>query len=322
MKVLLTWTLSAAAMTLLVQPAAATCMTSCKATLVFEDCSEPVPADEWPISKPLSFAAACETCCSPPGGPVKCDGAAADPKQFKILLKDQQQLGDLVLTGKSCSDEPRLEFSAPLQAGNYQIIHGNMILLQFKATGKAGCTTDADCTGCASCEDGQCKALTCKSMCKVDADCGPKSQCVTTEPGCCSECQALATDAGSTDGGGSDAGGSETVDSGTASDVLAAVDVPPAKDAPGKEDVALMPDVAADGASIDSVGFPDAADGKVAPLDASGGAPAAKPAASSNGCSAGSTGQHSPWLAWLGLVSMASAAVWRVRRPQPGASIL
>ncbi len=326
MKLLLTWTLSAAALTLLAQPAGATCMTSCKATLAFEDCSEPVPADEWPVSKPLGFAAACETCCSPPGGPVKCDGGAVDPKQFKILLKDQPQLGDLKLTGKTCSDEARLEFSTPLQVGNYQIIHGNLILLQFKATGKAGCTTDADCTGCASCEDGQCKALTCKSMCKVDADCGPKSQCITTEPGCCSECQPLAADAGSTDAGGSDAGGAETVDCGSAADAPAAVDaaVPGdaqgAKDGLAKEDVALGADAATDGAPGEAVGSPDTADGKVAPLDAGGSAPAATPAASSNGCSASSAGQRSPWLPWLGLVGMAAAAVWRGRRVRWGSS--
>lgn len=329
MKIFLALMLSAAALTFWVQPAAATCMTSCKATLAFEDCSEPVPADEWPASKLLGFAAACETCCSPPGGPVKCDAEAADPKQFKVLLKDQLQVGELKLTGKSCSDEPRVEFATPLQVGSYKIVHGNTILLQFKATGKAGCTTDADCTGCASCEDGQCKALACKSMCKTDADCGPKSQCITTEPGCCSECQAMAADAGSTDAGGADAGGAGAADAGgvpdapVAADVPAEVDVPATKDVPAEVDVPAAKDVppAADvpvGADApvkeDAAGTPDTADGNAAALDASAGAAAAKPMASSNGCSASSGGRQVPRFWFFGLVCLAGLAVWRARR--------
>ncbi len=278
----------------------ATCMTSCKATLMLANCTEPTPADEWPLSQPLGFTAECETCCAAPGGPANCNPDKLDPKLVKILAGAIQVPGEVTPTGKLCGDEPRFVFSGKLQAGDHSVVHASMILVTFKVTGKAGCTTDADCAGCTSCEAGQCVALTCKATCKTDADCAPTDQCVQTEPGCCSECQkkpaadAGSTDVAATDGGATDGATTDTADAQTGDPGAVGADAPST----------------ADGAQVaDNTAAGDVADaGGVGATDAGKATAAATPAPKSDGCAAGSTGSPAGALAALLI-----AAGWAVQ---------
>ncbi len=282
----------------------ATCMTSCKATLMLPNCTEPTPADEWPLSQQFGFSAECETCCAAPGGPVNCNPDNLDPKQVKILAGSVQVPGEVTPTGKVCGDEPRFVFTGKLQPGDHSLVNGNMILVTFKVTGKAGCTTDADCSGCTSCESGQCVALTCKVTCKTDADCAPTDQCVQTEPGCCSECQKKPTaDAGSTDVAAADGGAADgtKVD---AADTQAGDTGAVGVDAPAIADVPDVADSKADGDAV--------ADGAVGTADAGKAAATATPAPKSDGCSSGSAG--SPAGALATLVALAGWAVLARRR--------
>ncbi len=299
----------AALATLTPMPALATCMTSCKATLMLEGCIEPSPTDEWPTSQLLGFAAACETCCAAPGGPVNCDAEAPDPKSFKVLVDGKTLVGDIVATGKSCSDEARFSFTTPLQAGNHQLLHGNIIVAQFKAVGKVECITDSDCAACTSCETGACKPLGCKATCKSDADCGKGSQCVQTEPGCCSECQVVAD---------ADAGGAGDVVAEDASDAAA--------DSAGVDASAADASAADAGAPVDATGSADApllavdvVDGQTqseAGETAADSIPAGTPASSSGksgGCSAAPSPSAPAWPVWFGLVAAMVLALVRSR---------
>lgn len=282
----------------------ATCMTSCKATLMLANCTEPTPADEWPLSQQLGFTAECETCCAAPGGPVNCNPDSLDPKQVKILAGSAQVPGEVTPTGKVCGDEPRFLFTGKLQAGDHSLVNGNMILITFKVTGKPGCTTDADCTGCTSCESGQCVALTCKATCKTDSDCAPTEQCVQTEPGCCSECQKKPTaDAGSTDVAAADGGAADVAKVDTA-DAQAGDTGAAGADAPATSDVVAVADSKAVGDAADA--------GGVGAADAGKAAATATPAPKSDGCSSGSTGRPAGALATL--VALAGWAVLTRRR--------
>ena len=278
----------------------ATCNTSCKATLQSASCSEPTPPDEWPAVQPLRFAAACETCCAPPGGPAKCDAAALDPKKVKVLAGATPVAGEVTPTGTACDDEAMFLFTGKLQPGAHSLVFGNLILVTFQVTGKPGCATDADCSGCTNCETGQCLPLTCTNLCKTDKDCAKGGLCVVTEPGCCSECQLASVDAASADAGDvAGAGGKDA--------------------AAGPADTgATLPDagaaVADAGAALADAGaaLPDG--GAAVPDATKPAAPAAPatPAAKSGGCSAADPAVPRTPVFWVPLLALAVAV--RLRR--------
>jgi hypothetical protein len=121
--------------------AAATCFIDCQATLMESDCTTPPPGI-WYAGIPLTFLGACETCCSPPGGPVVCDPTPMD-MAFLYVKKDGETLpGTFAQAGATCDDAGNMFlFTAddgPLAPGSYELIEDqeNMIIAQFEVIEK------------------------------------------------------------------------------------------------------------------------------------------------------------------------------------------
>ncbi len=117
--------------------AAATCGIDCQATLMHSDCTTPPPGI-WFAGDPLTFLGACETCCSPPGGPVECDPTPMD-MAFLYVKKDGEPLpGSFSQAGATCDDAGNMFLfsadSGPLLPGSYELIEdqSKLIIAQFE----------------------------------------------------------------------------------------------------------------------------------------------------------------------------------------------
>ena len=145
---------------LLPSTAWATCMTQCDALIVDDECTPYGP--EVPFGASILVAASCETCCSPPGGPLDCSADAADPKQFAIWTKADAVLpGTFGLVDMMCEGSAAvMGFSPetwPIPNGSYQLLHTNMILGTFDVVPE--CIESTDCGACAVCVGGECKGM-------------------------------------------------------------------------------------------------------------------------------------------------------------------
>ncbi|MCK6510001.1 hypothetical protein L6R29_08555 [Myxococcota bacterium] len=118
--------------------AQATCMVRCSGKLIFEDCSAPVSPNTWPANLQPTFQVDCETCCSPPGGPLQCSGSSFNVTDF--VLRDAQGKplpGKFGLLAKTCNNKLSIQYSQTLTpAKGYDLLSsvpggGNLILLQF-----------------------------------------------------------------------------------------------------------------------------------------------------------------------------------------------
>lgn len=328
--------LLALAVTAVAGPASATCMISCKAALIGFNCQ---PATEIDAGKPLNFEISCETCCSPPGGPVNCSASELDAKEFSLADASGKVVeGAFGPSPMSC--KKTLLFApaggGELAPGSYELRHTNMILLTFVVKGAGGCASDADCPACAVCVQGACKGLGLVA-CKTDADCAPSEACVVdpTTP-CKNQCvagsgeDAGGSDAGGEDAGGGDAGGGDVGGEDALSGDAGSADV--SVDA-GSGDVATVD--AGDAGSADIPGpdasLGDSADGStgldggqagsdaLASDGATGGKPAATSGGSGGGCSAGGAGRADAAGA-LALAALAGLLALR-RRRRVGAAV-
>ena len=167
------------------QSASATCMTTCSAQLVFDDCAK-APTGQWPVDDPLLFTMACETCCAAPGGPVNCSPSPIDVTQLSLSNGTTKVDGSFTVHPTlTCGDLKVITFDGTLALGNYELISTNLILVQFEAKTEVGdCALNTDCEACEVCTSGQCVADG-KATCTDDADCGAGNVCVTDAKDAC-----------------------------------------------------------------------------------------------------------------------------------------
>lgn len=119
------------AFTGLPSPAHATCLTSCKAELTFEDCTKP-PMATWPLGTPLAFTSSCEVCCSAPGGPLNCSPSPVDTSTFSVRDGSFNPVaGTFAPINKKCADTDLFGFNGTLELGPHELISDNLILVQF-----------------------------------------------------------------------------------------------------------------------------------------------------------------------------------------------
>ncbi len=118
--------------------AQATCMVRCSGQLIFEDCSTPASPNTWPANLHPTFQVDCETCCSPPGGPLQCSSSGFNVTDF--VLRDAQGKplsGNFGLLTKTCNSKLSIQYSQTLApAKGYDLLSsvpggGNLILVQF-----------------------------------------------------------------------------------------------------------------------------------------------------------------------------------------------
>ncbi len=170
-------------------PAHATCMIDCTANVLqpgtcLAQGDTPVPAGEV-----MEVLLTCQTCCSPPGGPMTCN--ASDPLTeggLEVTAVDGTPVaGVFEPSGEQCDGVIVYLYTAPDVAGEYQILAGNMIVATF-TVGGSQCVTDADCGNCRACVAGMC-TVTWVAQCQTDADCGPESYCLTyADKPCANRC--------------------------------------------------------------------------------------------------------------------------------------
>jgi hypothetical protein len=134
-----------AAQLLLVSDVMATCMVQCRAALRLQDCSEPAN-NKWPLNQKLRFSASCQTCCSPPGGPLKCENSPVNLSEFSILEDNTTNkiTGNFTDLKTKCQDQEVFEFDGVLQAKTYNLLHTNMILIIFEVEQPVAESPDAE----------------------------------------------------------------------------------------------------------------------------------------------------------------------------------
>lgn len=166
-------------------PAAATCMTSCTAELIFDDCNYPAEPTVWPAAETLTLAGTCETCCSPPGGPVTCSPEPMTADMLELHAGGAPLNGLFSPLSVGCSPEPLFAWGGALSPGAYEVVAPSigLILLQFEVK-DAGCATEADCPPCNVCLDGVCKGLG-VAICQTDGDCAEGETCLVNEAAPC-----------------------------------------------------------------------------------------------------------------------------------------
>lgn len=123
----------------------ATCLIQCKGALMGEQCAEVSTVKQ---GDPIWFWVSCETCCSPPGGPLNCN--KADPYTFSYKLIEASggaTKGKVTPSAIGCPGKEGValafipEGGVPLAPGKYQLVQGGMILVAFEVL--AGSTPDA-----------------------------------------------------------------------------------------------------------------------------------------------------------------------------------
>jgi hypothetical protein len=241
---------------LLPASAHATCMFNCTATLVDAAC-QAIDATgappTVPASGPIRVAATCETCCSPPGGPVNCNPTPVDFSSWTVSTEaGVQQAGSWQDAAAPCPNGQALSTwtpTSPLPTGSYQVVHQSMIVQQFVVGGDPNaCASNADCGPCAVCVAGSCKGLG-LIMCDAGNPCPPGQICqISSVAPCQNQCVAESVDAGGQDAGepedtagGTDAAGSDAAGSDSAGSDSVGSDV--AGSDAAVADAALPPDV-------------------------------------------------------------------------------
>ncbi len=112
-------------------PAHATCLTTCKADLTFDDCTVP-PMATWPQGTPLSFTSSCETCCSAPGGPASCSPAPVDVTTYGVSDEAfNPVVGTITSKNKKCSNTDLFGFDGMMKLGPHNLVAENLIIAQF-----------------------------------------------------------------------------------------------------------------------------------------------------------------------------------------------
>jgi hypothetical protein len=304
-------------------PAAAhaTCMFNCTAALVDAAC-QTIDASgappTVPASGPIRVAATCETCCSPPGGPLNCNPSPVDFSSWTISTENGiPQAGSWQDAPAPCPKGEALATwtpTSPLAAGNYQVVSQSLIVQQFVVGGGTDtCASNADCGPCAVCVAGGCKGLG-LIVCDAGNPCPPGQVCqISSVAPCQNQCVADTIDAGGMDAGepedasgGTDAVGSDSVGSDSVG-----------SDSVGSDSVG-SDSVGSDGASADVAG----SDAAVADMQDSGtqdggvqdtGTSPPPPAtyAKSDGCS-GRRGPAGPGS--IAALLAGGALAWRRRR--------
>jgi hypothetical protein len=119
----------------------ATCMVRCSGKLIYEDCNTPPSPNTWPADLLPTFQVSCETCCSPPGGPLQCSDSSFNVTDFVLRDAQGQPLsGSFILLAKTCDNKLSLQYNQKLApAKDYDLLSsvpggGNLILLQFDVT--------------------------------------------------------------------------------------------------------------------------------------------------------------------------------------------
>lgn len=123
------------------QAASATCGIDCQATLMDSDCTTPPPGI-WYAGAPLTFLGSCETCCSPPGGPVECDSTPMEVEHLYVKKDGEVLPGAFAQAGATCDDAGNMFLyiadDGPLVPGSYELIEdqSKLILVQFEVVEK------------------------------------------------------------------------------------------------------------------------------------------------------------------------------------------
>ena len=135
-----------AAAMLFAAPAHATCLNSCKATLIGPGCATPTHAA---AGDPIWFLLSCQTCCSPPGGPVNCTDIDPYSETFSVMTPDGKKVDGLVSPSQmACPGLHGAMFAfipagGSLGAGTYDLVYGSMILLEFDQFAAGGADSEA-----------------------------------------------------------------------------------------------------------------------------------------------------------------------------------
>lgn len=187
------------------QPAAATCMFQCDVQVVDASCT-PLTAEGQTATidpaGPLLLAAACQTCCSPPGGPLNCSPSAVDATSWQVHnAADLPVSGSWTVADTPCPGGQTLASwtpAAPLLAGSYSVVASYLNVAQFAVLGSPdACATNEDCPPCAVCVAGSCKGLG-LIVCDAAHPCPDDQTCwISPVAPCQNQCVPAAEDAGS-----------------------------------------------------------------------------------------------------------------------------
>jgi len=271
----------------------ATCLIQCKGALMGEQCAEVSTVKQ---GDPIWFWVSCETCCSPPGGPLNCN--KADPYTFSYKLIEASggaTKGKVTPSAIGCPGKEGValafipEGGVPLAPGKYQLVQGGMILVAFEVL--AGSTPDAGGSDAGAADAGS------------GADSGTVADAGSAADTGSAADAGSAADSGTAADTGSDTG--TVADAGSAADTGSGADT--AMDAGGPPDVTTPPDAGTnqDVAGSDAGGQADDAESDPpqdvaadvgGAQDSGGTTTGAQGDADSGGCSAGPTSPaQSPW---------------------------
>lgn len=171
----------------------ATCLVQCDVKLVNLSCAVQPDGSAIPAAGPLLFAATCQDCCSPPGGPVTCNPTDASQVNWKALDDANQPVaGGFSDLKQKCTDGEMFGFAPTgnLPSGKYQLLQDNLILAHFEVAPPAtNCAKDADCGTCAVCISGNCMGMG-LIECMVDTDCASGQTCHKGAQSCQNQCVA------------------------------------------------------------------------------------------------------------------------------------
>lgn len=288
-------------------PAHATCLNTCKATLIGPGCATPTHAA---AGDPIWFLITCQTCCSPPGGPLNCTDIDPYSETFSVQTADGKKVDGFVSPSQmACPGLQGAMFAfipagGSLAAGTYNLINGSMILLEFDQFAAGGCKTSADCGACSECSSGSCKAVG-TVACSADLPCAKGLQCQIDPVAPCKN--ACVVD-GAIDAGSADVGPLADVSADTKT-----------------ADQSTAPDAAAEVAIADSGSLPDVLGAADLGADASVGpdvqVDTAPPAASTKAASGCQTGTPAPASGWMLSLILAGWALVRRRRSDQGGAV-
>ncbi|MBT9558247.1 MAG: hypothetical protein IV100_19595 [Myxococcales bacterium] len=167
--------------------ASATCLIQCDGDLIDATTCSVLGDGAFVGGSVATFTLTCETCCSPPGGPVVCN--ASEPTPDMLAVSDPASPTPIEATcgpvAAGCEGAWACDVGSA--SGKYTITANSMVVTWFATASGVPCATNEDCGAPQVCIGGMC--TTNPNACETDLDCSfseicQDGQCVISMTGC------------------------------------------------------------------------------------------------------------------------------------------
>jgi hypothetical protein len=167
--------------------ASATCLMQCDGNLIDAKSCEVLGDGSFINGSVATFTLSCETCCSPPGGPLVCNSSEATADMLAVSDPASPTPLEATCSPVAGGCENAWTCDVGEADGKYTITANSMVVTWFSTASGAPCATSGDCAAPEVCMGGTCTYS--PNGCETDLDCSfsevcDGGQCVPSMTGC------------------------------------------------------------------------------------------------------------------------------------------